>query len=148
MTHMATNLVTTPITKRAAECFTEARKNLMEGAKYLHEIKAKELWKESHESYSDYLQDECRISDSFASKLVQVYEHYCLNGSFSLKALEGVDIEKAYLALKMPDKSPRHQLEAAKSLSRGELKNELNDPDDSCKHLETYRACANCHKRV
>lgn len=135
------------ILEKAAGCFTSARRKLLEGAKYLHEIKEKELWKESNESYSEFLGEKCQISDGFASKLVQVYDHFVLKGGVDQKELETVDAEKLYLALKLPGK-PEKQFSQALTLSRGELKNELNDPNDTCTHEEKITICAGCHKRV
>lgn len=135
------------ILEKAAKCFTSARRKLIEGAKYLHEVKEKELWKDDHESFSEYLQEKCQVSDSFASKLIQVYDHFCIQGGVAPKELENADTEKLYLALKLPG-NPDKQLSQALTLSRQELKSEINDPDDTCKHEEKITICAGCHRRI
>lgn len=135
------------ITKKAAECFTSARKNLLEGAKLLSEIKEKELWKGDYVSFNEYLQEGCRVSPGFASKLVQVYEHFCLQGKVAPKELADVDTEKLYMASKLPGTHEK-QLSQAITLSRSELKSELKDPEDECRHEDTVTICSGCHKRV
>lgn len=140
-------LTPTGYLKKAAECFTALRKNLYEGAQLLYHIKTEELWRGKYESFAEYLEQEVRVSESAISKLLSVYKHYCIEGGVSLRKLEVVDMEKAYLALRLPAPVDK-QLASAQTLSRGELRREIQDPNDECTHQNCGTVCFDCHKRV
>ena len=144
---MPKELTTVEILKEAAGYFKGARQNLMAGAELLHKIKAEELWKGKHESFSEYLEEDCQISDGMASKLIQVWQFYVIEGGFRGEKMIGADIEKLYMAAKLKS-SPEKALSQALTLTRQELKSELNDPDDTCKHPATYKVCTICHGRL
>jgi hypothetical protein len=131
----------------AAECFGSARKNLMEGAKLLYEISTGELWKERHDSFGAYVEEECKISQGMASKLVNVYGYFVLKAGVPHAKLTSIDTEKLYLAMSLPG-TPLKQLASAESLTRSEIRAELKDPEDKCLHEKCFKICSNCHKRV
>lgn len=146
MNNMSNLIVTT--LKEAAKCFTEARKNLGDGAVLLHEIKEKEMWRQGYKSFGAYVESECQISQSFAAKLVQVYAHFVIQHGLNSNNLREIDAEKLYLALRLPS-PPEKQLEQARLLSRSELKAEIaSKGEEECKHETTITICASCHARV
>lgn len=142
------SFVPTIILQAAAACFNSARQSLIRGAGYLHHIKQQELWKESHESFGQYVESECHISQSFAAKLVKIYDHYVVAGGVSEQTLEGVDSERLYMALDLPG-TTHEQVEKARLLTRRELKAELHEKEGvDCPHPEIIRICAVCKQRV
>lgn len=138
---------TTSILKQATECFNNVRKNIYEGAELLYKIKRDELWKGVYTSFSEYLEEEVKVSDSTASKLCAIYSRYIAEGGLPLKQLQGVDHERAYMALRL-EGSPAKQLASASSLSRSELRKEIRDPHDDCEHKNCGTICFDCHQRV
>ena len=141
------NEIKLTVLEECSSCFTSARQNLIRGARYLHDISVGKLWQDNFSSFGEFVEQECQISQSFASKLIAVYNHYLVSGGVSQRNLEGVDAEKLYLALKLPG-SPEEQLTKAKTLSRGELKQqkEFEETGEECKH--TTLICAKCHAKV
>lgn len=138
---------TLQILDSAAQCFTDARKNLIEGAALLYEISAGELWKEKYDSFGEYVEEECRISQGMASKLVNIHGYFVLKAGVSPAKLTHIDSEKLYLAMSLPG-TPQKQLASAESLTRSEMRAELKDPQDKCLHEECFKICRACHKRV
>lgn len=117
--------MTTSITPRtledAVDCFNTARYNLFEGAVHLHTISKQELWKDHASSFGEWVEENCKISQSMASKLISVVQHYEIEGGLSHEKLVGIDAEKLYLAAKLPLPT-EEQLEHARTLTRAELK--------------------------
>lgn len=142
MTKLTSNLL-----NQAADCFNSIRKNFYEGAKLLHQIKTEELWKGEHGSFSEYLEQECKISDGFASKLIQVYEVFVLEAGFSQRKLEEVDHEKLYLSLKLPGTLEKRLIQA-QTLTRAELKQQrvYEENGEECTHPGSM--CIKCHMRM
>jgi hypothetical protein len=133
---------------RAAKCFVSARQGLIEGASLLHEISTKGLWKGEYGSFGEYLERECQISQSFAAKLIKVYDTYAIQGQVSPEKLKEIDSEKLYLAIGLPG-SAGDRLARAETLSRSELKAELaSDENGDCQHESIINICAACHARV
>lgn len=90
------------ILKDAAECFTLARTNVVEGMSLLYQIHKDELWKDQYSSFSEYVEQECQLSKSYASKLLQVWEGYVIEGKVSPRNLGETDAERLYLVLRLP----------------------------------------------
>ena len=130
----------------AKELFAGARKSLLQGAKLLYEISTEEHWKARHESFAEFVENECMISQSMASKLVGIYTHYCVEGGISHAKLLGTDVEKLYLAAKLPGEADK-QLAQATTLTRSELKQERDNPNDDCYHT-AISVCSKCWKRL
>lgn len=139
------NELSTEILTQAAHCFAGARKNLIQGAALLHKIASEKLYEPHYASFSDYLESECQIKDSFASKLIKVYQHYCVDGGYSQDTLESIDSEKLYLATSV-DASLEKQLSMAQTLTRSELKEEIRDEDPTHEHV-FISVCKVCWKR-
>lgn len=134
------------ILDEAAEYFKVARSNLVYGAALLFKIREEELWKDKFESFNEYLQD-IQVSQGMASKLIQTYQYYVLDNGLSQAKLAGIDHEKLYMALRLPGTAEKKFI-SARTLSRSELRQETNDPDDECQHPQTFTICASCHKRL
>lgn len=139
----------TTILTDAAKCFTTARQNIYEGASLLYRINEENLWKEGYDSFGEFIEQECQLSQGYASKLIQSWKFYIVEGGLSHEKLNGVDAEKLYLALKLPDGTPEKRLIQAQTLSRQELRAELAEKDGvDCLHEKTITICASCHARV
>lgn len=124
----------TNILDEAKKCFNSARQNLILGAKYLHEIKEKKLWQDNFSTFGDFVESECQISEGQASKLVKVFDYYSIQGGLAENRLEGVDMEKLYLATNL-EGSPEQQLETAKVLKRKEIQEQVReDKHGVCDH--------------
>lgn len=133
--------------KNASDSFRGARKNLMEGAAYLHEIEQTDAWELHYSSFGEFIESECQMSRSAASKLVLTYKFYVLDNGVSPAKLETIGAEKLYAALQL-EGSAEKKLAMAETLSRSELRTELKDPNDTCLHEETYTICRSCNKRL
>lgn len=133
--------------QQCAEAFKTAHKSLMVGGAMLYQIKKENLWEADFGSYSAYL-DFIGISDSVASKITTVYEHYVIKGGFSQRKLEEVDYEKLYLATRLKGE-PETQLIQAQTLTRSEIKAELSEKGgEDCTHPNEIKICPDCHKRL
>ncbi len=137
--------------QNAADCFRNARKNLMEGASRLHEISTLKLWEASYSSFGEYVEQECQLSAGYASKLIKVYEYYIIKSGLSPKKLEAVDMEKAYMAISLTG-NPEHKLIKAQEWTRQDLKDQLaagpNGEDCAHKVLIVKHFCKACSRAV
>jgi len=133
----------------AAARLKDARRNLVDGAAYLWQISTKKLWKDKYNSFADYLEEECQISESVASKLVQIYDHYVIKGGLDHERLREIDTEKLYLGMRT-DGTAEEQVNRAAALTRGELRDEIHEDEDGhdCAHDSTIVICTKCRKRV
>lgn len=147
---MTTEIIT-DVLDLASHCFKNARGNLMQGAKYLHQISKEELWKGQYSSFNEYLEGECQISASYASKLIKVYEYYVVQSGVSPRKLEAVDVEKSYMAINL-NGEPEHKLLAAQEWNRQDFKDHLaTNPDGSeCSHkvLIIKHQCKACSRFI
>lgn len=142
------NKVDAQVLKQGAACFQSARKDLIRGAMLLHKIEKEEMWRAGFSSFSEYVEQECQIGKSFASKLIKIYDSYVIQAGFPQERLEGVDSEKLYLALTL-SMTPENQLLRAETWTRGEIKAELAVKNGKeCDHAMTVTICAACHARV
>lgn len=139
----------TTILDQAAQCFTSARRNIYEGTALLYRIDQEKSWEGQFSSFGEYVEQECQLSQGYASKLLQSWKFYVIDGGLSQAKLNGVDAEKLYLALKLPDGTPEKRLIQAQTLSRQELRAELAEKDgEDCQHEQTVTICSRCHQRV
>jgi len=137
------------ILETAAGCFKQAQKNLIQGAAMLYRINSEKLWESNYSSFGEYVETECGISTSMASKLLKAYSFYAIEAKIPQQELESVDYEKLYLTVALKDLTPEEKLVRAKTWSRSEIKDELAQKDGKdCDHPETIRICSTCHKRV
>lgn len=108
------------------ESFSKVRRSIVEAMQYLWKVKETEAWKESYESFGEYVEQDLGISQGFASKLGTINKTYLLEGGLSHDKLEGVDYEKLYAASKL-EGTAEEKLAKAQTLSRSELKAEKSD---------------------
>lgn len=127
--------------------FTKVRSSVIEAAAALYEVHEKGVWKEQFATWNDFL-DQCAISPSSASKLMQVYRFYAIEAKVSQRKLAEVDSERLYLALKLPRGTAEERLLKASLLSRDELRQQriYEDTGADCPH--DIHICAKCHKRI
>lgn len=137
----------TGILKDTAYCFLNARRNIFEGAAGLHTIFTQKLFLSDYTTFGAYVEQECQISQSYATKLIKAYDHYVLQGGISQRKLESIDMEKAYLALSLPG-TPEKQLAQAETLTRQELKAERASQGGVEHECEAISICKTCSKRL
>lgn len=132
----------------AATCFKQAQKNLIQGAALLYRINSEKIWESNYSSFGEYVEQECGISTSMASKLLKAYSYYAIESNIPQQELENVDYEKLYLTTALKDLTPEEKLVRAKSWSRSEIKAELSQKDGiDCAHPNKITICATCHAR-
>lgn len=146
MTELSTQVLTD-----AAECFQNARRSIYEGAALLYRIREENLYEGQFSSFGEYVEQECQLSKGYASKLLQAWEYYVIEGGVSPRNLQGVDAEKLYLAIKLPTGTPEQRFIKAHEWSRQDFRDELSTKDGlDCAHPEDKRVilCGVCLKRV
>jgi hypothetical protein len=135
--------------KEAAQCFHDARRNVYDGARLLYRIYEEKLWEGQYSSFSEYTETECQLSKGYASKLLQSWQYFVVDGGFSAKQLHNIDAEKLYMALKLPDGTPEQRLVKAREWSRDDFRAELSSKEGvDCPCDVTIRICTKCGKRV
>lgn len=145
---MSKVIVLEELLQRARVVSANAKKNMLELAYLLYTIRENDLFLRHHTSFSAYLEDDVKISEGFATKLISVYATFLENNTVDRKRIEGVDIEKLYLARRL-EGSVEERLVKAETLTRSELKQELAIKDDKeCQHLQTVTICSTCHVRL
>lgn len=137
------------ILAKASDCFKGVRRNILEGSALLHQIYTQDLFKPHYSSFSAYVEQECQIGVSFASKLIKVYEQYVVTGGISVNQIADIENERLYLALQLPG-TLADKVEKARLLTRSELKQERAEKDGhDCLHdCEHIKICTKCHARV
>lgn len=116
------------------KCFTKARQNLILGAKRLYELQTSGEYKQKSETFGEFVEEYCQISEGMASKLIKVWKHYHIEGGLAAKELEGVDSEKLYLGVTLKG-TPEEQLKTAKVLTRQEIKEQAREEEHGpCDH--------------
>lgn len=137
------------ILEKCAESFKAGRHHLILATALLYEIKSKELWKEKHETLTEYIEEECKMDKGQASRLLASYEHFVVNGPVEHAQLENVSLERLYLATKLKG-SKATQFKQALLLQRGELKKQAvyEQTGEECPHTTVITICAKCHQRI
>lgn len=127
------------------EAFANVRNSVVVAMQYLYAVREEGAWKEVASSFSEYVEGELNISQSFASKLLAVNQHYLIEAGVSPENIAGIDYECLYLAAKT-EGSLEEQIEKARTLTRRELKEERNDiePHDH----EPISICKVCSLRL
>jgi len=125
--------------------FANVRSSIVEAMQHLWKVKETEAWKESYESFGEYVEQDLGISQGFASKLGTINKTYLVEGGLSPEKLEGIDHDKLYAAARLSG-SVEEKLAKALTLSRRDLKDELNDEEPQ--PHEHVPACAVCHIRL
>lgn len=140
--------LSTGILDKAARCFKDVRKSLVEGAAFLHKISNERLYEGTYSSFGEFCEEGCQISQSFAAKLIKVHEHYILKGNVPRSQIGNIDNEKLYLAIALKG-TPEEQALRAQTWSRSEIKAEIASKGGAeCIHEHTVTICSKCHARV
>jgi hypothetical protein len=119
-------LTPTGLLEEARTKFSNFRSSVVEAMAVLYDVHMGEAWKNVADSWGEYVESELQISQSFASKLLTTYKHYCIDANLSQEKIAGIDYEKLYLAAKT-EGTPEEQVAKARTLTRRELKEEKND---------------------
>lgn len=146
----STNTMTTSITassliEETKDFLRETRVSLMHVARNLHAIKAGEEWKSlvSNDNWGQFCESELGISPSMASKLMNTYQHFVIEGGIPENQLMGIDHDKLNSARSLPG-TPEEQLSKATHLSRTELKQEKNDAEATPHTPSFSEVCTVC----
>ena len=113
----------------------------------LYRINEENAYKANFDSFTAYVEDDLGLNRGFASKLLTIHEHYVLGGGVAPSQLQEVGHERLYMAIKLPG-TPKEQLSKALTLTKGELRTEVRDPNDTCAHEQTITICSKCGRRV
>lgn len=133
--------------EKTEQLFHSARLSLIEAAAALYEVRKTEAWAERYESWQDFLHS-VSVSQSQASKMLSVFEHYALNGGVSHAKVAEVDLEKLYLATSL-EGTPEEQATKAQLLSRSEIRSQRAFEDFGEEHAcEPLTICKICHKKL
>lgn len=111
---------------KTRKSFATVRSSIVEAMQFLWQVKETEAWKESYESFGEYVEQDLGISQGFASKLGTINKTYLLEGGLSPEKLEGIDHDKLYAASRL-EGTVEEKLAKAMTLSRSELKAEKSD---------------------
>jgi hypothetical protein len=99
----------------------------LELAARLYNIKDKEMWKSSYESYQEFL-DTAKINPGHASILASIHKAYVVEGKMTVEKLAGIGYSNLYEALPLLEKeSVSKVVEKARLLTRSEIKDEVRD---------------------
>lgn len=134
-----------------SEAFKAARRSVYEGAALLYQIQQENAWEGHFSGFSEYVEQECQLSKGYASKLLQAWEFYVIEGGVSPRNLVGVDAEKLYLATKLPSGSVQQRFVKACEWSRSDFRDELASSEGvDCGHPDEKRViiCGQCSRRV
>lgn len=145
------NQLSITLLKEASDCFKEARKNVYDGARLLYRIQADNLWEGQYSSFTEYVEQECQLSKSYLSKLLQAWKYYVIDGGVKQSSLVGIDSDKLYFAMRLPTGSVEQRLVKAKEWNREDLRAELSTVDGhECEHPPESQVtlCGKCQKRV
>ena len=121
-----TDSLFTGLVEQTKELLHAVRGSLIHVGANLYQIKTSEEWKQYETTWGAFCEGTLQISQSQASKLLSIHEHFVLKGGMDTKELEGVDYEKLNTARSLSG-SPQEQLAKAKTLSRSELREEKVD---------------------
>lgn len=120
---------------------------IVDALESLWKVNEVNAWEGSYGSFSEFCEDGLKIDKGTGSKYLAVYGHYVASGSCTVQQLRKVDIGKLYAAMKTGG-TPELQYSRALTLTRKELRQEVTDPNDECKHEHQGNVCFDCHRRV
>lgn len=133
--------------EKTEQLFHSARLSMIEAAQALYEVKKTDAWKEQFETWQDFL-FHLNVSQSQASKMLMVFEHYALNGGVSHAKVAEVDLEKSYLAIGL-EGTPEEQIEKGALLSRSEIRSQRAFEVTGTEHEHRpITICEVCHQRL
>lgn len=115
----------------------------------VYQVYQQELWREKFSSFGEYVEspEGLNKSQGYASKLRSVEEHYIVKGNLAPEKLEGIDYECLYLAERLPG-TVEEQLSMARTLTRREIKETLNEAEAHVHSGETVTIHKCCGMRI
>jgi len=136
---------TLELLRETKEAFANVRGSVVVAMQRLYKVHESDAWVGVCSSWSEYVESELGISQSFASKLLAVNKHYLIEGGLSPENITGIDYESLYLAKSIPG-TVQEQTSMASTLSRRELKETKNDREET--PHEHIPCCAICRIRL
>jgi len=111
--------------------------NFLKVGKILIEIRDKELWKENHKSFTEYLESQdFEFKRRMAYNLIDVYNQF----GDDVQLLNKLGIGKLIQLTYIPDKEVRKELaKKAETMTRDELKQEVRKVSDEQKFNQIHR---------
>ena len=125
------------------EAFANVRGSVVVAMQRLYKVHESNAWEGVCSSWSEYVESELGISQSFASKLLSVNKHYLIDGGLSPENIAGIDYEKLNMARTLPG-SVEEQTSMARTLSRKELKETRNDAEETPHTPDFVEYCKTC----
>lgn len=121
-----------------------------EVAEHLYTIQEKKLWESNYDSFREFL-DDAKMTEGNASMLIKVYRHYVIEGGASVDKLTNAGYSSLYAAIPLIEKhGMEHAIQAASTLTRAEIKDEVRDiKHGEHEHItngECWSPCTTCNK--
>jgi len=135
--------MTNSILTECISLFRTARASLLEAAAALYTVRQEEAWKGKYETFTEFVEDGCGIDRGQGSRILKVYEHYCINSSVEPAQLASINPEKLYQALSLPG-SVESQISKAQTLTKSELRSERNEQEPH--EFQAITVCKTCWK--
>ncbi len=99
----------------------------LELAARLYRIRDKELWKDSYDTYTEFL-EAAHVKPAHASILYSIHQHYVVEGKKTTKELAGIGYSNLYEAIPLIEKQGVDKAVAkADTLTRSEIKDEVRE---------------------
>lgn len=93
----------------------------------LYKISEEKLWEGGYDSFNDFLQN-ANVNKGTASKLVNIYRSYVIDGGVTVEQLAGVPYTNLYQAIPLIGKEgAEHAAALAETLTKEEIKEELRE---------------------
>ncbi len=134
---------TLELLQETKEAFANVRGSVVVAMQRLYKVHESNAWEGVCSSWSEYVESELGISQSFASKLLSVNQHYLVEGGYSPENIAGIDYEKLNMARTLPG-TVEEQVAMARTLSRKELKETKNDAEVTPHAFEEVCYCKVC----
>lgn len=128
------------------ELLHAVRGSLIHVAQNLYRIKTEGIWEGRASSWSEFCESDLQISQSQASKLLSIHQHFIVDGGLQPEDLIGTDYEKLNAVRKLPG-TVQEQMSIARTLSRKEIRDSFSE-SIQCEHTKTYVICADCGTRI
>lgn len=125
------------------ELWASGKKIMVQVAANLLDLRDEGSWKESGKTFPQFVEDEIDIRQSQTSKLLTIGGYF-----LKIKTIEEigpVDYEKLYQATMLPG-TVEENLAKARTLTRRELKEEMNDSEPH--EHEAISICKHCSIRL
>lgn len=113
----------------------------------LYNIREKGMWKDSYESYEEFL-DTAHVSYGNASMLASIHKAYVVEGKKQMSSLAGIGYSNLYEAIPLIEaQGVDAAIVKASTLTRAEIKQEVREEKHGeCAHENVIKICSSCHK--